>query len=69
MVVSEDDYVPQKVEETGSDQSDSLFVDDSEDYDFIENDIYKAEMLDSMVDNDELSMNEAAFMMGYDDFN
>ncbi|MGM5481362.1 MAG: hypothetical protein ACQESE_03040 [Nanobdellota archaeon] len=69
MAHSEEGNTPRKAEENDFERDSSLFVDNATDFDFIENDIYKAEFIDSMLDNDELSMDEAAFMRGYDDFN
>ena len=44
----------------------SPFADYGE-FDFIEHDIYSSDKVDSMLDNDELSENEAGFMKGYDE--
>ena len=37
--------------------------------DNVENDVYNASFVDNLLENDELSFEEAAFMSGYSDFN
>ncbi|MFP4118959.1 MAG: hypothetical protein ACLFTH_02790 [Candidatus Woesearchaeota archaeon] len=69
MVLSEDENSIRGDEESDFHSGDSFFFDETADFDPVENDIYKAEFVDTMLDNDELSMDEAAFMMGYDEFN
>ena len=44
------------------------FLEENKNFDDIENDIYNAKFVDNLLENDELSFEEAAFMSGYSDF-
>jgi len=44
------------------------FLEENVVFDDIENDIYNAKFVDTLLENDEMSFEEAAFMSGYADF-
>lgn len=43
------------------------YPEDEEDMDMKERNVYKKEILDELVEDDEISAEEEAFMQGYDD--